>query len=465
MLASTALRLLLNLERPLWFDELFSIWAARLPLPDLLAALRADSGPPLFYVLAKPFVLLAERLADGAWIARVPSLLAALLLFAGVRTFSKTSERSWFVLLLSCSLLLNLYSAEARSYAVLSLLCLVLFRLALFGEPTGTRLCAVAVVGALALYLHYLALFAIAALLILTASARRWRSCLALAAGAALFAPWVPIFRAQPFAAVGWMREAAWPSALGFLSALGGVGRAPAPFGPVAPPVLYFGGAVVAVLSLGLLLAYARTDRAVGEAAGFVLLVLAGALAAGLSKPIAFAGRTELAVLPVWIWGLARAAPAVRALRPICVLSAALGLAATLAVVMAPHPPSPSVALAETLAHVAGPGDVVVAATGFYLPARLASEQGRLAARVEPFTRDLGEHPGWFVSAMPGAEEESRLASALASVAPGKRLFFVIPPVYATSALARVFAAPGGRARELMRSPDALVVLWTRAPS
>jgi hypothetical protein len=43
----------------------------------------------------------------------------------------------------------------------------------------------------------------------------------------------------------------------------------------------------------------------------------------------------------------------------------------------------------------------------------------------------------------------------------------VIPPVYATAGLARALngsngPAPGGIARELLRSPDALVVVWER---
>lgn len=462
--ASCALRLLLLFERPLWFDELFTIWASRLRLTDLVAALRLDSGPPNFYVIAKPFAVIADRVADGDRLVRVPSFVAALLLFAAARTVPKGSARSCFVLLLSCSLLVNLYSGEGRPYALLALLCLTLFLLALDGEETSGRLCALAGAGALALYTHYLAVFAVAALLLLTASARRRRSCLALAAGAALFAPWAPVLLAQPAAAVAWMRETPVGSIVGFLSALGGVGRVPAQFGPPAPPALFFAGAAAGVLSLSLLLAYARTDRAARESAAFILLVLTGALAASIWKPVAFAGRTELAVLPVWIWGLARAIAAKRSLRQISAVSAVLGLSGTLAVVLAEHSPSPPVAVAETITRVAGKGDIVVAAAAFYLPARLASEQGRLAAAVKPLTAELGRHPGWFVPSLPGSEEERLLASATAELAPGRRLFLVIPPVYATPGLERVLARGGGHARALMHSQDALVVLWTKAP-
>ncbi|HMA18272.1 MAG TPA: hypothetical protein VKS03_07520, partial [Thermoanaerobaculia bacterium] len=58
-------------HRPLWFDELFTIWASRMPLSRLLAVLANDSGPPLWYVLEKPFVIAAERSSSPDAIARV----------------------------------------------------------------------------------------------------------------------------------------------------------------------------------------------------------------------------------------------------------------------------------------------------------------------------------------------------------------------------------------------------------
>ena len=261
------------------------------------------------------------------------------------------------------------------------------------------------------------------------------------------------------------MHEAPIDSLVGFLSSLGGVGRVPAPFGPPVPTALFLAGVAAGVLALFFLLVQANRDRAVRKPMVFVLLVLLGALVAGEWRPVAFAGRTELVVLPVWLWGLARAIPASRPLRQVCAASVVLGLCATLSVVMAAHPPSPPVAVTETITRVAAPGDLVVAATGFYLPARLVRERGRLAAAVEPLSEDLAQHPGWFVPALPGSAEEHSLAAAAAEVAPGRRLFLVMPPAYATPGLANTLTALGGRARELMRSPDALVILWTRPPA
>lgn len=459
---SFSLRLLLLLGRPLWFDELFTLWAARLPVVKLLAALRLDSGPPAFYLLEKPFAFFADRFANADCLLRVPAFLAILLLFAAVRTLPRGAARSCFLALLSGSALLNLYAAEARPYALLGLLCLTLFRLAVHGEETGRRLWGVVGIAALALYTHYLAAFAVLALVVLTAAARRWRSCAALLAGAALFAPWVPVLLTQPAQAVEWMRESWSGSILGFSSALGGVGRVPSPFGPPAPSPLFVSGAAMGALCLLLLLGMARRDRDARNSAAFVGLVLAGALAAGFWSPIVFAGRTELTVLPVWFWGISRCALESRAMRRACAAVVALGLLATFAVALHSHAPSAPAAVTESLARVAGTDDLVIASTAFYLPARLAHERGELAASIQAMPASLGAHPGWFVPSLPGREEENLLAAAMESLPPGRHLFVVVPPEYATAGLARVLARGGGRSRQLMRSREALVTLWTR---
>ncbi|HEY2797931.1 MAG TPA: hypothetical protein VGK26_08595 [Thermoanaerobaculia bacterium] len=464
-IVSELLRLQLLRARPLWFDELFTFWAARLPLQGpsgLLDALRFDSGPPGFYLLEKPFALLADRFAESngdAWL-RTPSFLAGLGLLWGMRTLTSGISRALFVILVSGSTLLNLYAAEARAYAALAALALALFLLALRGAETGRRLAATAVVAALALYTHYLALFVVAALLLLAAQARRWRSCAGLLVGTVVFLPWLPILRAQPAAAVAWIREPAAASSVGVLSALGGVGRVPGAFGTLPWSVLYAGGVAVGAACLVLLLLAARRERDAAQSAAFVLLVLGGVAAAGLFRPILFPGRTELAVLPVWVWGIASASRGGRALRAAGGVAAALGLVATVALARQPHPLSPLSAVTESLARAAEPGDSVLAAGSFYLPARLASERRQLAADVSALPVELAKHPGWFVPALPGRSEEELLASTLAGVPPGSRLFLVLPAPYQTEGMNRVLADAGGQVRPLIRSRDAAVTLW-----
>ena len=427
--------------------------------------LRLDSGPPGFYVLEKPFAHLAELLVGGGGdgMLRLPSFLAAIALLFAAATLPRPS-RIVFTAFASGAALASLYAAEARPYALLGLLGLAVFLLALTGEERPRRLLATAAVAAAALYTHYLAIFVVTAALLLALAARRLRSAVALASGAAAFLPWIPILTEQPGQAIAWMREPAGASLAGFLSALGGVGRIAAPFGGPAPGILFAAGVAVGVLLLAAASASARRDVAVRTAFAFTLVVLAGVFFAGLRRPVAFAGRTEMAILPVWIWGIARASQSSRAARWGAAAAAILGTVSTLWVVVVPRR-SESQEVTAALTQAGRAGDVVVAAAGFYLPLRLQESRGRLAAEVHALPDDAASHPGWFVPALPGEQDARRLAGEVAALKPGGRLFLVLPPAYATrelvAALESATSVRGGRVRELSRGRDALVMLAT----
>jgi hypothetical protein len=205
----------------------------------------------------------------------------------------------------------------------------------------------------------------------------------------------------------------------------------------------------------------ARKDRDVRNAAAFTVLVLVSVLIAGLRRPVAFAGRTEMAVLPVWLWGVAVAARGNPFARAAAAATAVVGATATVFMVASPRPVSAPLVAAERLSRATRKGDIVVAATGFYLPARLAAERGRLAARVVPLPSELSDHPGWFEPTFPGAPEEKVVAEAVASLPPGGAIFFAVPAVYATP---RLFAplGPEPQLRPLMQQPGALVAAWSR---
>src|SRR5215510_12338345 len=79
---AAAARAALLIARPFWHDELFTLWAARQSPSALWQTLRSDSGPPLFYLLERPFVILAEAVGFDP-VARILPFLAILLLFAG----------------------------------------------------------------------------------------------------------------------------------------------------------------------------------------------------------------------------------------------------------------------------------------------------------------------------------------------------------------------------------------------
>ncbi len=68
-----------SLLRPVWHDELYTLWLARMPLADLFAALRLDSGPPLFYLICHGLYSIVgwpEGSALGTFMVRLPSIAA-----------------------------------------------------------------------------------------------------------------------------------------------------------------------------------------------------------------------------------------------------------------------------------------------------------------------------------------------------------------------------------------------------
>ena len=298
-------------------------------------------------------------------------------------------------------------------------------------------------------------------MLVLALARGRRRSALALAAAVLAFAPWIPVLLAQPPSAMAWLLDPPVRALPGFLSALGGVGRIPSPFGPPVPQALFAASrAAGAVLSI-LVFRATKDDMPGRLAVLFVFLVLSLSLAASVWRPIAFAGRSEMAVLAVWIWAVARAAARDRQVRMAAGAAAALGLAATLFVVAGPHP-SDDHDGRGSLARLARQGDAVLAGPG-YLPARLAADRGRLAASVASLPESDAAHPGWFV-AWPLAEPDVRHAQRLAEgLPPGARLFLLLPPAYNTPALMKPLGERG-RLREIARQDDGVLTVWEQSP-
>ena len=444
----------------MWYDELFTLWASRLPPSRLLEVLRHDSGPPLFYLLDKPFVRLGEMVQNDA-LARVLPFAAVLCLFAPALRLPRERVHIWFAALLAGSPLLLVYAAEARAYGLLALLDFALFFLLFRGEPSARRLAGVAALTALALWTHYLAILFIASCALLLLARRRFRCLAALCAGSLIFLPWVPVLAAQPRQATSWMREPLGESLLAFVSSLGGAGRIPSPQGGPLPGILVTIGLLVAVLLLVGVARAGRQDAECADAAVVSLLTMLLVLGASLLRPVAFAGRSEIAILPIWLWSVARAATAGRAARWVTALSGAVAAVAALLLLAAPKPvPSSSRAVAR-VGQMAAREDRVIATAAFYLPARLAYDRGTLAAPVTPIPRELAEHPGWFAQAPLSQEDAQALDQALVTLSEGRRAFLLLHPFFYTPQMARQLTARG-RGQVLFESPDALVIAWTK---
>ena len=118
---------------PMWGDELFTVQAAGRPLGELLAMVRGDVHPPLYFLLAHWW----EALPFGdspLWRARMLSVIFTLVATVALdRLWLKNTPRSvrmWCLALWTTSSCLLLYSRMARSYSLQVLLFIVVCRAA-----------------------------------------------------------------------------------------------------------------------------------------------------------------------------------------------------------------------------------------------------------------------------------------------------------------------------------------------
>jgi mannosyltransferase len=203
----------------LWLDEALTVNRARLPVGDIVASVKQDGSPPLYYFMLHFWMELfgtsdlATRSLSG--IIGVATLPVAWL--AGNRFGGRTVAWTTLVLLASAPFAVY-YATEARMYALSILLsgCGYLALRRAVARPRAGNLVATAVVTAALLYTEYWSLYLIGTVFLwLVAAAwltrRRevrsgnrfgaWKRNLpaigAVVVGSLLFIPWIPIFLYQ----------------------------------------------------------------------------------------------------------------------------------------------------------------------------------------------------------------------------------------------------------------------------
>lgn len=224
-LAGLAGRLLFLGHQPLWRDEAFTAIVVQRPLGQMLDAVRADSAPPLGYLIDH---LVAAVWSGPAALRLVSALAGAAAIPLGAALGRRVAgDRGGVVTALLCALTpaLVLSARDARMYALATTLVmastLLLWRAV--ERPSLLRWAGYTFITALALHTQYLAIFAVAAQLIAVAVVLRagWHAVLASAVASAIavlsLAPWLFAARAQ-FTHIG---DAFWVSRLGFLSVVG----------------------------------------------------------------------------------------------------------------------------------------------------------------------------------------------------------------------------------------------------
>lgn len=455
--------------RPPWHDEYYTVWAARLPLPELLAALRLDSGPPLPYVLVR---LVAAPGLPPLAAARLVSLVAgtAAVLLAAKAARAALGERE----ALFCGVLFALHplavalSSEGRAYGLLLLASAWAWERTEALRAHGRGASGLAAAVALGCWTHGLGpvigVAAALAALALTQPART-RALAAVAAGLASLLPWIPVALAQPPAATAWM-HAAWSAMEPVERAAAAVRLLPplAPFGRTVdlPTFTALPSAAAAVCFLTLALG-TRAPLPTLAMAAFPAVALP--VLAALGMPAFYPGRAEALFLAP---ALAIAAGGARRFRAAGLVAAALVAAAAVASAAAllrwrQAPPSGEETVAAAVATRHPNGAVVVAAGYWWLDVRTALEPRGGAYTVLAYPACVERHPGWFDprTCTPAPAEASALLARL-TAAPERTAIVLAPGLPSERTLASL--AERLSLQPSVRVPGAVLYLPRDAP-
>jgi hypothetical protein len=213
----------------LWFDEIFSLHAARHEWGAMLRFAAADIiHPPLFYALLKLWTAAGGE--SLLWLRLLPALLSIAAIIPLVLLCRELRLRPWetnlAVLLAGTSGYLIKYAQELRMYSLLMLL--TLFSLWLFARLTNAArprdrftLPALFAVNLLLVYTHYYGWLVVAAQLAYLLFARR-RLLTSFAGVVALlalcYAPWLlALARSRPEQGAGVGQNLGWASRPGAL--------------------------------------------------------------------------------------------------------------------------------------------------------------------------------------------------------------------------------------------------------
>lgn len=353
-----ALRAAIFWARGPFFDELFTAWMARRPLDAILPALRSDSGPPLYYVLARFDSVFALRLLSLV-IAAIP---VAMLL----------RQRRWVpALLLTVHPAAALFAVTARPYA----LCASLIAIAvLYLERDRVWPAAGAFVAAA--YSHYYGALFLPTLLFCRAPLRQ--RILAAAAAGVTFVPGLLLSFAQPKEATAWMTP---PDLQDVLNAFAFLSDDPA--------------AALWVSALAFLLTLVAVSRSWTHSA-FVVIPVAIAVALSYAlRPAYFPVRfASVIAFPLVLWIEASTRVWGGAVRRLLVIALAFTGIAAIGAGVIEHLRRPLSAYREAaivLRRNAHPTDTIVATGFMYLETVHQFPKRRIIA----FPRGQAVHPGW----------------------------------------------------------------------
>ena len=398
---------------PLWHDEAYSFHLARLAWPELIAQLRAESTPPLYYLLVRLWMagFGDSEIALRSLSALLSAATAALACRFGSQLLSP--RVGWcFGLLLAVNPSSFYYGREARMYALWELMTLLSLWGAVCLVRTRSRgaLALAGLAQLLACYTHTVALFGAASLGLATLPFlpdRRARAdwlLVHLGVGLA-FLPWFLVVLAQvsqQSTVLAWFTPY-WADQTPLLHVADSIdalttGPFPSWMGLSSPwSSRWFSVAVSLALAVSGGLALRRQPAAgilALSSLGFLILCLAYS---ALAQPIFIPGRTDRALLAPLILLIAvnaESGPGRRARGAAMLAWGVLCLAVVLGQ-LAETRKSTAAPVWTALEQRVQPGDLVVAAGLGAGQAAYVFERSRSPARFEYFPASAGEHVGY----------------------------------------------------------------------
>jgi uncharacterized membrane protein len=180
------------LRTPLWFDELFTLWLSRLPLPQMWTMLGGDIHPPLPTLMVSAWRMIGGE--HTLWLKMLPLSIGVLTLLAAyglTRDLFGRGVAAVGALLLALHPMHIYFSQELRSYGLLTLALVLSAWTAWRWTVSSRRRDAIlwACAMALTMHTHYLGAVVLAfldlwVLAVIVRDRSRWRDWLLVQAGA-----------------------------------------------------------------------------------------------------------------------------------------------------------------------------------------------------------------------------------------------------------------------------------------
>lgn len=458
-----------------WYDECYSGLLTFDTLPEILRAVRSEVAPPLYYVLLRCWAVVVGH---GVVALRSFSVLAGVLTVGLMVMIGGRASLAAGVgagLAVAIAPLHVHYSREARMYALLLLFLsgaigFLLRALELEGRARLKSWVGYVLCGALAIWTHYFAVFALAAAPFAAigrgrrAFASAWAATMAVGILALPLVPWALAQSRLP--ATEWIGEAyrAIPPPRAILRSLeifvpGALYPLYAQFhfrAPLWSPLPFLLLAIVLLPGAEVAIRGRGTERTLARAGLAFLLVPLGLMQlVSLFRPVYLLGRYDLVAFPGFavLAGIGIG----RLPRPLAVL-AGIGAVTLAAVSLAPEyaaPPGQTSlprTVAERLVPALGPRDSLLF-TGFsHTEVRYAL---RLAGVDPPFRtvpRSSADHAGWVDLRLLGdpkavrSEAASAARDAAGAARGGRVWLFVDPRAPGAQACVNALEAMGYRA-------------------